>query len=69
VRLVFARVEEALAAALERGQRDGEITPEKSARALARFVLSAIYGLRVLGKAAQDRRPLVDVVDVTVAAL
>jgi TetR/AcrR family transcriptional regulator, transcriptional repressor for nem operon len=69
VRRVFARVEEALVVALERGQRDGEITGERSARALARFVLNAIYGLRVLGKAATDRAPLLDVVEATVSAL
>jgi TetR/AcrR family transcriptional repressor of nem operon len=69
VRRVFARVEEALVVALERGQRDGEITGERSARALARFVLNAIYGLRVLGKAATDRTPLLDVVEATVSAL
>jgi len=69
VRRVFARVEEALVVALERGQREGEITRERSARALARFVLNAIYGLRVLGKAATDRAPLLDVVEATVSAL
>jgi TetR/AcrR family transcriptional repressor of nem operon len=69
VRRVFARVEEALVMALERGQRDGEIAPERSPRALARFVLNAIYGLRVLGKAATDRAPLLDVVEATVSAL
>lgn len=69
VRRVFARVEEALVVALDRGQRGGEITQERSARALARFVLNAIYGLRVLGKAATDRAPLLDVVDATVGAL
>jgi len=69
VRRVFARVEEALVVALERGQLDGEITGARSARALARFVLNAIYGLRVLGKAATDRAPLLDVVEATVSAL
>ncbi|WP_433336717.1 TetR/AcrR family transcriptional regulator [Spirillospora sp. CA-294931] len=69
VRRIFARVEEALTAALERGQRDCEITRERSAGALARFVLNAIYGLRVLGKTATDRQDLVDIVDTTVDAL
>lgn len=69
VRRIFARVEEALTVALERGQRDGEITSERSAAALARFVLNSLYGLRVLGKAATDRRQLEEVVDATIAAL
>ncbi|MFC6886738.1 MULTISPECIES: TetR/AcrR family transcriptional regulator [Actinomadura] len=69
VRRTFARVEEALTAALERGQRAGEITGERSAATLARFVLNAVYGLRVLGKAATDRERLVEVVDATVDAL
>ncbi|RBQ14725.1 TetR/AcrR family transcriptional regulator [Spongiactinospora rosea] len=69
VRRIFARVEEALTVALERGQREGEVTRERSASALARFVLNAIYGLRVIGKTATDRRHLVEVVEATVAAL
>lgn len=69
VRRVFARVEEALVMALERGQRNGEIARDRSARALARFVLNAIYGLRVLGKTATDRGPLLDVVETTVSTL
>ncbi|MCE5171807.1 TetR/AcrR family transcriptional regulator [Paenibacillus profundus] len=53
-------------------QENGEIASNKNARALARFVLSTIQGLRVLSKGClgQNRRQLLlDVVDVTIDAL
>ncbi|MFI6209000.1 TetR/AcrR family transcriptional regulator [Streptomyces sp. NPDC051041] len=68
VRHIFGRVEEALYGALARAQRDGEIGADKDPRALAQFVLNALYGLRVLGKTA-DRRTLTGIVDTTLAAL
>lgn len=55
-----------------RAQENGEIASNKNARALARFVLSTIQGLRVLSKGSlgQNRRQLLlDVVDVTIDAL
>lgn len=69
VRKVFTRVEDALEAALARGQREGEIARERTPRALARFVLNSIYGLRVLGKTSTDRDQLTDVVEATISAL
>lgn len=69
VRKVFERVERALEDALRRGQLDGEFDRERDPRALARFVLNSIYGLRVLSKTATGRDQLADVVESTIAAL
>jgi len=51
-------IEEAFFSLVERGQREGEIAPEKDARALARFLTSSINGLMVIGKAKPDREGL-----------
>lgn len=66
---VFDRVEDALHAAIVRAQAAGELDGGRDARALARFLLGAIYGLRVLGKATRDRGRLVDIVETTLAAI
>jgi TetR/AcrR family transcriptional repressor of nem operon len=69
VRRHFTTVERALTATIARGQRSGEISPERSAGTLARQVLSTYYGLRVLARVQKDRNALLDVVEGTVSAL
>ena len=71
VKLNFDRLEGALDGAIRRAQGDGEISADKSARALARFIVNTIQGLRVLGKATakSDRQRLIDIVDVSLGAL
>ncbi|MBV7489570.1 TetR/AcrR family transcriptional regulator [Pseudomonas sp. PDM30] len=72
VSLNFLRLEKALEQALTRGQKTGEILAHKKPRALARFIVNTIQGLRVLskGSAHQNRRQrLLDVVDITMDAL
>ncbi|MFE6775400.1 TetR/AcrR family transcriptional regulator [Streptomyces sp. NPDC057702] len=69
VRGNFARVEEELYAVLALGQGTGEIRADRDARALARQVQSAYYGLRVLARAQDDREALLTTVDLTLAAL
>ncbi|MCX2968863.1 MULTISPECIES: TetR/AcrR family transcriptional regulator [Streptomyces] len=64
VRENVARIEAALAACVEQGHRDGSIEPEREPRAFARYLLNALYGLRVLGRVA-DRQTLLDVVEQT----
>lgn len=61
--------EEALTAALTRAQEQGELDGTWDARALARFLVSTIQGLRVVGKATADVELLDDVVAVALAAL
>jgi len=65
----LARLEEALYAALRRGQEAGEIDRVRDARALARFLVSVVQGMRVLGKASTDRSALSDTVEVAIAAV
>jgi TetR/AcrR family transcriptional repressor of nem operon len=69
VRRHFTTVERALAEAIARGQRSGEISPERDAGTLARQVLSTYYGLRVLARIQKDRNALLSVVESAVSAL
>src|SRR5690606_15362648 len=46
---------ELLTAAIERGQRDGEISRDKDARTLALFVIATIGGLQVAARGGADR--------------
>jgi len=54
---------------VERGQASGEIAPWRDARALARFLFSAVQGLIVTGKVNPDRKVLQDIADTTLSAL
>jgi TetR/AcrR family transcriptional repressor of nem operon len=65
----FANVENAMRRAIERGQRQGEIDPDKDPYALARFMLTMIQGIRVVGKATPERPRLEDAIDVALGAL
>ena len=65
----LGRVEQAFHGVIERGQAQGEISPEKDPRALARFLVSTVQGLRVLSRADSEEAVLRDVVSVALAAL
>lgn len=65
----LGRLEEALYAAIRRGQAAGEVDPARDARALARFLVSVVQGMRVVGKATADPATLRDTVDVALAAV
>lgn len=54
---------------IREGQVRGEITTEKDARALARFIFSSINGLRVIAKVNADRQYLEDVARTTLSVL
>ncbi|WEV27235.1 TetR/AcrR family transcriptional regulator [Streptomyces sp. 71268] len=69
VRGNFGRVEDELCAVLAFGQSTGEIRADRDARALARQVQTAYYGLRVLARASDDRDALLSTVDLTLAGL
>lgn len=64
-----ADLEELLADRLEEAQAAGEIGRDQSPRALARFVLGTIQGLRVMAKLRPDREALWDVAGVALACL
>ena len=63
------RIEQALYEALVRARRAGEIRPQKDLRALARYLTSSIQGLQVMGKILPDKRALLDIAEIIVAAL
>jgi TetR/AcrR family transcriptional repressor of nem operon len=69
VRGQLARFEAALLAALERGRDRGELDPEQDPRALARFLVTVVQGMRVVGKATNDPALLDDVVAVALGAI
>ncbi len=69
LRQCLAQVEDAFLEVIQRGQTQGEIGAGKDPRALARFLMGAVQGLRVLARADADEATLRDVVDVTLAAL
>lgn len=68
----FQRLQKALEKLIARGQQDGDIAVTHQPRALARFIVATMQGLRVLGKgsAPRQRRPcLMEVIDVALTTL
>lgn len=65
----FARLEEALQFAFRRAQLNGELADDTDPRSLARFLLAALQGLRVIGKATPDEGLLADIAATTLARL
>lgn len=63
------RTEDAFEGALERAKDRGEIRSESDPRALARFLVNTLHGLRVLARAGADRETLEDTVRVALGAL
>jgi TetR/AcrR family transcriptional repressor of nem operon len=54
---------------LELAQKRGEVSAERDVRALARYLVSALQGLRVTAKADPNKAALRDVVNVALGAL
>jgi len=69
LRTHLGRAEETFFEAVRRGQASGEIAPDKDARALARFFLGTVQGLRVLMRVEADEAELRDVVNVALSVL
>ncbi|CAM4135409.1 TetR/AcrR family transcriptional regulator [Bordetella tumulicola] len=68
----FQRLQKALEKLIQRGQQSGELAAGKSPRALARFFVNTMQGLRVLSKGSpsqQRRQCLLDVVHVALDTL
>lgn len=66
---MFRRVQDLFAAAIIRGQAAGEIPCDRDERALARFFLTVVQGLRVLGKTGPDEAAIDEVVALAMRAL
>ncbi|MFQ5775406.1 MAG: TetR/AcrR family transcriptional regulator [Kiloniellaceae bacterium] len=69
VRAGLARIEDKFYQAVRRGQNAGEIPTERDARALARYLVGSLNGLRVTAKANPDAAALRDIVRIVLAAL
>lgn len=65
----IGRTEDAFQGALERAGNRGEIPSDSDPRALARFLVNTLHGLRVLARAGADRETLEDTVRVALGAL
>jgi TetR/AcrR family transcriptional regulator, transcriptional repressor for nem operon len=64
-----ARTEDAFERALARGQATGEIPADKDPRAIARFLVNTLHGVRVLARAGVDRAVLEDSVSTALEVL
>ena len=69
VRAASNAVEDALTILIDRGQAAGEVGSVQNSRDLARFLVATTQGLRVSGAIHPDRRWLMSVVDIAMAAL
>lgn len=65
----FALVESAFESAFHRAQTSGELRADANPRSLARFLLAAVNGLRILGKATPNREVLADIATTTLRTL
>ncbi len=69
VRQSLARIEAAFRDALAKGQARGEIAASADVDSLARFLVSGIQGLRLVGKVNPDRVALADIAKVMLRCL
>lgn len=69
VRQSLARIEGLFSDALARAQIRGEIAADADVESLARFLVSGIQGLRLVGKANPDRAVLTDIAAVMLRCL
>jgi len=65
----FAVMEDTFFQLIERGQKQGNISPTKNARATARFLTSTINGIMVIGKANPNREHLNDIAETALSVL
>ncbi len=65
----MARIEQAFARAVARGQTAGEIASERGAEELGRYLYCILLGLTVMAKAGRDARAMEDVVRFALEAL
>lgn len=56
-------------ALIERGQRDGEISADRDAHGLARLAHGTLTALHVVGRVAEDRERLTDMIDALVDSI
>ena len=64
-----SQVEQYFYEAISKGQESGELSQQKDARALARFILNAIKGIRVTAKSVSDKKMFEDIISLTMSVL
>ncbi len=69
LRQSMQRIEALLCAAIERAQRNGELSPEADAESLARFLMTQAQGLRLVAKTSPSRAVLENIVTTTLSVL
>jgi TetR/AcrR family transcriptional repressor of nem operon len=62
-------VENSFYTAIKKGQKSGEISADKDARALARFILNNVKGMRVIAKSTADKSVFTDIIKLTMSVL
>jgi TetR/AcrR family transcriptional repressor of nem operon len=62
-------IEETFRQAIQAGQKSGEITGKKDARALARFLLNTVKGIRVSAKSTTDKAMFNDIINTALSVL
>ncbi|MDB5152323.1 MAG: comR 2 [Mucilaginibacter sp.] len=63
------QVENAFYQAIKKGQQSGEVTSKQNARALARFIVNTVKGLRVSAKSTTDQGVFDDIIKLTMSVL
>jgi TetR/AcrR family transcriptional repressor of nem operon len=63
------QIEEAFHRAIQKGQESGEITNKQDARALARFFLNTVKGIRVSAKSTTDKAFFNDIIKTALSVL
>ncbi len=63
------QVENAFYQAIKKGQESGEVTSKQNARALARFIVNTVKGLRVSAKSTTDQGVFDDIIKLTMSVL
>jgi len=66
---MFRRMEELFVEAIVRGKASGELDESKDERALARFMVLTIQGIRLMSHMRPERRQLAEAVEVAVSTL
>ncbi len=69
ISLYVQRTEKAFERVLKRARVNGDIPKGKNPKALARFLVNSLHGLRVMARAGADRETLEDTVRVTLSGL
>lgn len=63
------QIEAAFLSAIEKGKESGEITSKQDARALTRFIVNAVKGIRVSAKSTTDKSFFNDIIKTTLSIL